>query len=139
MNKRGKPNQLTNQQKNMQTRFRLNEHTGSKRTDEQTKEPTKQRAQTNEKNLAARHLFSVLYVSINVRHSKIFSFVPLAGARLFRRRDFFFDGAKIFEKLDRGDAIDFIKKSSKSELSSRFFGRFRHGISCLQHREIRLD
>ena len=27
---------------------------------------------------------------------------------------------KIFEKLDRGDAIDFVKKSSKSEPSSRF-------------------
>ena len=35
----------------------------------------------------------------------------------------FFDDAKIFEKLDRGAAIDFVKKSSKSELSSRFLSR----------------
>ena len=38
---------------------------------------------------------------------------------------FFFRRRKIFEKLDRGDAIDFVKKSSKSELSSRFFGRLK--------------
>ena len=35
----------------------------------------------------------------------------------------FSDGAKLFEKLDRVAAIDFVKKSSKSELSSRFLSR----------------
>ena len=32
-------------------------------------------------------------------------------------------GAEIFEILDRVDAINLVQKSSKSELSSRFFGR----------------
>ena len=42
---------------------------------------------------------------------------------------------KIFEKLDRGDAIDFVKKSLKSEPSSRFLSRVllgTHGMSCLE-------
>ena len=43
-------------------------------------------------------------------------------AKIFRRREFFFDGTKIFEKLDRVVAIDSVQKSSKSELSLRFFG-----------------
>ena len=30
-----------------------------------------------------------------------------------------------FRNLDRVDAVDFVKKSSKSELSSRFFGRLK--------------
>ena len=34
-----------------------------------------------------------------------------------------FGDAKIFEKLDRVDAIDFVQKSSKSELASRFLSR----------------
>ena len=45
---------------------------------------------------------------------------------------------KIFEKLDRGDAIDFVKKSSKSEPSSRFLSRVlvgTQGMSCLEHKE----
>ena len=43
---------------------------------------------------------------------------------------------KKFEKLDRGDAIDFVKKSSKSEPSSRFLSRVllgTHGMSCVEH------
>ena len=36
-----------------------------------------------------------------------------------------FDGAKFFEKLDRVAAIDFVKKSLKSELSSRFLSRLK--------------
>ena len=32
-------------------------------------------------------------------------------------------GAEVFEILDRVDAINLVQKSSKSELSSRFFGR----------------
>ena len=32
-------------------------------------------------------------------------------------------GSEIFEILDRVDAINLVQKSSKSELSSRFFGR----------------
>ena len=60
---------------------------------------------------------------IDGRRIKISFVRSLASARLFRRRDIFFDGAKIFEKLDRGDAIDFVKKSLKSELSSRFSSR----------------
>ncbi len=38
----------------------------------------------------------------------------------FRWRENFFGDAKIFEKLDRVVAIDFVQKWSKSELSSRF-------------------
>ena len=34
-------------------------------------------------------------------------------------------GAEIFEILDRVDAINLVRKSSKSELSSRFFGRLK--------------
>ena len=39
-------------------------------------------------------------------------------------------------KKVRGDAIDFVKKSSKSEPSSRFLSRVllgTHGMSCLEH------
>ena len=43
--------------------------------------------------------------------------------RFFRRRDNFFDDAKIFEKKVWVDAIDFVQKSSKSELSSVFLSR----------------
>ncbi len=46
-------------------------------------------------------------------------------AKIFRRRENFLDDAKSFEKIDRVDAIDFVQKSSKSELSSRFLGRFK--------------
>ena len=48
----------------------------------------------------------------------------------FRRRKKFGD-AKILEKKVRVVAIDFVKKSSKSQLSSRFFGR----LKILQHLE----
>ena len=37
-----------------------------------------------------------------------------------RSDEFFFDDAKIFEKLDRVVAIDFVQELSKSEPSSRF-------------------
>ena len=59
--------------------------------------------------------------------------MPILGnfsllVRSFVRRDFwsarkFLDGPKIFQKLDRLDAVDFVKKSSKSEASSRFLSR----------------
>ena len=45
-------------------------------------------------------------------------------AQIFRRRENF-GGAKIFEKKIWAAAIIFVKKSSKSELSSRFFGRLK--------------
>ena len=44
--------------------------------------------------------------------------------KIFRRRENFGD-AKILEKKVRVVAIVFVKKSSKSELSSRFFGRLK--------------
>ena len=44
-----------------------------------------------------------------------------------RSHEKIFDRAKFFEKLDRGAAIDFVKKSSKSELSSRFLSRSKFG------------
>ena len=50
-------------------------------------------------------------------------------AKIFCRRGIFFDGAKIFKKLDRVVAIDSVKKSSKSELSSRFLSRSKYGNS----------
>ena len=50
--------------------------------------------------------------------------------------------AKIFQKLDRLDAVDFVKKSSKSELSSRFSGRLKFlavfadcAVQCQQKRK----
>ena len=57
------------------------------------------------------------------------------GTKLLRRREKnvsmrkFLDGAKIFEKPDRVVAIDFVQKSSKSELSSRFFGRLKFSFA----------
>ena len=48
------------------------------------------------------------------------SFAPRENFPATRK---FFGGAKILEKLDRIVAIDFVKKSSKSELSSRFSSR----------------
>ena len=47
------------------------------------------------------------------------------GAKVFRRREKKNQRRDIFQKLDRLDAVDFVKKSSKSELSSRFFGRLK--------------
>ena len=44
---------------------------------------------------------------------------------IFRCRENIFGRAKMFEKLDRGDAIDFVKKSSKSDLSLRVLSRSR--------------
>ena len=43
----------------------------------------------------------------------------------FRSHEKIFAGAKIFEKLDRLDAIDFVKELSKWELSSRFLSRLK--------------
>ena len=52
----------------------------------------------------------------------------------------FFGGAKILKKLDRVVAIDFVKKSSKSELASRFLSRLKFAfrtqeMSCFEHKE----
>ena len=54
----------------------------------------------------------------------------------------FLDGPKIFQKLDRLDAVDFVKKSSKSELSSQFSGRLKFlavfadcAVQCQQKRK----
>ena len=46
--------------------------------------------------------------------------------KIFRRREFFFDGAKLFKKLDRVVAIDSVRKSWKSRLSSRFLSRSKY-------------
>ena len=61
---------------------------------------------------------------------------------IFRRRENFLDGPKIFQKLDRLDAVDFVQKSSKSELSSRFSGRLKFlavfadcAVQCQQKRK----
>ena len=48
---------------------------------------------------------------------------PSAGAEILFRKNF--GEAKLFEKKNWVVAIDFVKKSSKSELSSRFFGRLK--------------
>ena len=61
----------------------------------------------------------------------------LAGAlvaKIFRRRENFGD-AKIFEQKVWVVAIVFVKKSSKSELSSRFFGRLKILQYLEGHRE----
>ena len=42
-----------------------------------------------------------------------------------RSNENFFDGAKIFQKLDRVAAIVFVQESSKSEPSSRFLSRLK--------------
>jgi len=42
-----------------------------------------------------------------------------------RSSETFFDGAKIFQKLDRVAAIVFVQESSKSEPSSRFLSRLK--------------
>ena len=55
---------------------------------------------------------------LRVSRQKTFSFV-LAFARSSRK---LFGSAKIFEKLDRFDVIILVKKSSKSEPFSRFWG-----------------
>ena len=48
------------------------------------------------------------------------------------RRDVLFDDVKNLEKQDRVDAIVFVQKSSKSELSSQFLGRLKIRIGCLK-------
>ena len=61
-----------------------------------------------------------------------------APKTLFHSRQNYRDGAKIFEKMDQVDAIDFIQESSKSEPSSRLLNhvlRGTHGISCSEHKE----
>ena len=52
-----------------------------------------------------------------------FSLLVRSFVVIFGRRENFLDGPKIFQKLDRLDAVDFVKKSSKSEPSSRFLSR----------------
>ena len=59
----------------------------------------------------------------------------LVDSKIFRQHESFFVGAKISENLDRDVAIDFVNKLSKAELSSRFSGRFREGMFCLEHKE----
>ena len=49
------------------------------------------------------------------------------AARFFSLARKIFGGVKIFEKLDRIDANDFVQKSLKSELSSRFLSQFHLG------------
>ena len=53
------------------------------------------------------------------------SFVRSLVAIIFHRRENFFGRAKILEKKVWVAAIDSVKKSSKSELSSRFLGRLK--------------
>ena len=70
-----------------------------------------------------RFVANVPPVNFFVRSFVCRSFV-VRSPRSFCWREFFlFDGAKMFENKVWVDAIDFIQKSSKSELSSRFLSR----------------
>ena len=88
--------------------------------------------------MASCHLFGAFLSPSTDAASKFCSFVrSLAGAlvaKIFRRRGNFGD-AKIFEKKVWVVAIVFVKKSSKSELSSRFSSR----LKILQGLEGRLE
>ena len=44
---------------------------------------------------------------------------------IFRWREFFFEGAKIFQKIDQLDAMKTVQESSKSEPSSQFLSRLK--------------
>ena len=52
--------------------------------------------------------------------SLVRSFVRPFAAKTFRRHEKIYDEANFFRKLDRADAINFVNKSSKPELSSQF-------------------
>ena len=76
--------------------------------------------------LLIMNLIKILSFCYPRLRSQTLSFVRSRRKFFVRRENFlsarkFFGDANIFEKLDRVDAIDFVKKSSKLEPSSRFF------------------